>query len=79
MKLLIMQFFPPVNLPSVEILSSVHVPHLMTETKFHTHTEPQDNCNFVCSNFYVFRHQGRRQNVLDRMVAGIIRIQSPIY
>jgi hypothetical protein len=41
----------------------------MSETKFHTHTEPQAK---------VFRQQTRRQKALNRMVASITRIQYPL-
>jgi hypothetical protein len=53
--LLIMQFLsPPVTLPLFSPLCSqtpsVYAPPLMSETKFHTHTEPQQKCGLLYSD-----------------------------
>jgi hypothetical protein len=85
MKHFIMQF-SLLHLSSVQIYSSatcsqttsVHVPPLMSETNFHTHTEPQAKVRFAYFIFYVFRQEGRRQTFLNRMVAIITGIQSAL-
>jgi hypothetical protein len=56
----------------------MHVPHLMSDTKFHAIQNHKQNYSFVHCNFYVFRHQTRRQKLLDLMVTSITRIKSPL-
>jgi hypothetical protein len=46
-------------------VSSVYVPLLITEAKFHTLQHYRKNCGFIYSNFYIFVQQTRRQKVLN--------------
>jgi hypothetical protein len=43
----------------------------------HPYNPQWQQYSLVCSSFYVFRQQARRQKVLDLKVTSIIRIQSP--
>jgi hypothetical protein len=69
-----------IRLSSVQIFSSAPLlkhPHSIF-TGFTPIQIYMRNYSFVFSNFYVFRQQTRKQKVLDRMVASITRIQSPL-
>jgi hypothetical protein len=81
-----MQSFPTSSLyfPSVQIFSSApcsqilsdYVPPLMSETKFHTHTEPQAILCFVHFTFYTFRQKMKRYKALKQVVPSISCIKS---
>jgi hypothetical protein len=88
MKVLIVQFSlsVPFHLSSVQIFPSascfqtpsVCVPPLMSDTKFHTHTKLEEKLKSIYFNFYPFRQQTRRQQLMDWMVASITRVQSAL-
>jgi hypothetical protein len=50
----------------------VHVPPLMSETKFHTHTEPQDMLQLECVS--IFQTADEKESVLNCMLKSIIRM-----
>jgi hypothetical protein len=77
MKLLIMRFSPvisslfgPKSSQHSEQTPSVDVPSLMSETKFHTHTEPQAK-SVLYILMYMFLGSRQEDKRLDRMVASI--------
>jgi hypothetical protein len=49
----------------------------MSETKFHTHTEPEAKLLFCTFQFLRFYTADEKTKVMDRMMASIARIQSP--
>jgi hypothetical protein len=49
--------------------TSVHVPPLMSETKFHTRTEQEAKLKSLCSNFYVFFLDSRLHSSLNHRLS----------
>jgi hypothetical protein len=56
---------------------SVYVPPIMPDAKFHSHMKPQAELYTLYPNFYGFRQQTGRQEVLRQMVVSIMQIKSP--
>jgi hypothetical protein len=89
MKLLVMQFSPPSRL-SIPLRSKYFPQHpVLKHPQFMLLSFYQRPCftpiqnqgqnySLVHSNLYIFQQQMRKRKVLDRMVACITRIQSPV-